>query len=274
MEKISVIMGVYNCQNFYRLKKSIESILNQTYKNFEFIICDDGSTNETYSYLREFSKLDNRIKVLRYSENKGLSYALNYCIKHSSGEFIARQDDDDISHPKRFAKQIDFLKENQSYDFVGSLANVVSNDEKIWGRYQVPEIPQKKDFLWNSPFIHPTIMFRKESLTQVSGYRVLKITRRCEDLDLFMRMYALGIKGYNLQEFLYDYSFENNDKKVYRKFKYRLDEAFVRFYGYKQMNMLIIGIPNIIKPIMVGLIPQRIMYRIKNKIMNREVSKQ
>ncbi len=108
MPKVSVIMGVYNCKDFQLLDKSIDSILEQTFPDFEFIICNDGSTNETLTVLKEYEKRDPRIKVLSYEKNKGLNYALNYCLKSASGEFIARQDDDDQSDKYRFEKQIKF----------------------------------------------------------------------------------------------------------------------------------------------------------------------
>ncbi|MCZ4406215.1 glycosyltransferase family 2 protein [Enterococcus lactis] len=145
MPKVSVIMGVYNCKDFQLLDKSIDSILEQTFPDFEFIICNDGSTNETLTVLKEYEKRDPRIKVLSYEKNKGLNYALNYCLKSASGEFIARQDDDDQSDKYRFEKQIKFLDTNREYSMVGTIADV-TDDTGIWGEYLVPEKPQKKDF--------------------------------------------------------------------------------------------------------------------------------
>ena len=262
MPKISVIMGVYNCKNFDLLNKSIDSILNQTFGDFEFIICDDGSTNETLRFLKEQEKKDKRIKIVSYERNKGLNYALNRCLKETNGEFIARQDDDDISYSDRLKKELNFLEQNQEYAIVGTLADVF-DDSGVWGEYEIPERPTKNDFYWNSPFMHPTIMIRKEAYEAVEGYRISKETRRCEDLDLFMRMYAKSYKGYNLQEKLYAYRMVNDPNVKYRPMKYRLDEAIVKYKGYKAMGNLLGGIPYVIKPILVGLIPQKILYKIK-----------
>lgn len=263
MPKISVIMGVYNCKNYNSLEKSINSIINQSYKNWEFIICNDGSTNNTLEMLNSVAALDKRIKVISYEKNCGLAAALNYCLKFAKGEYIARQDDDDdISRPDRFEKQLNFLIQNKNYDFVGSTCIVFDNNG-IYGKLKVPKIVTKNDFLWNNPFVHPTVIFSKKSLQLVNGYRIAKETKRCEDYDLFMRMYAKGFKGYNIQEDLYSYKSIIDKNKKYRPMKDRIDEAIVRYKGYKAMGILAKGIPFIIKPILIALIPAKVFAIIK-----------
>lgn len=264
MSMISIIMGVYNCKNIELLNKSVESIINQTYKDWELIICDDGSTDNTLEVLREIEKKDSRIKVLSYSDNHGLSYALNTCLKYVSGDYVARQDDDDVSFPERLEKQISFLENHPEYSIVGTNADVY-DDSGVWGEYIVEEEPSKKSFYWNSPFMHPTVMVRTEAYKKCNGYRVAKETRRCEDFDLFMRMYARGIKGYNIQEKLYSYRLINNPQIKYRPMKYRIDEAVVRYKGYRDMGVLLSGLPYIVKPLVIGLIPQKILYYIKSR---------
>ncbi len=265
MEKVSVIMGVYNCKNKKLLKKSIDSIINQTYSNWELIICNDGSTDNTLEVLEDIARTDERIKIVTYEKNRGLNYALNTCLEMASGEYIARQDDDDISKAVRLEKQVSFLDNNSEYAFVGTMAYVF-DDSGVWGEYKVQEKPTKTSFYWNSPFMHPTILIRKDAIDECGGYRVAKETRRCEDLDLFMRMYAKGYIGYNIQEKLYEYRIENNPAKKYRPMKYRIDEAIVRYKGYKSLNILSVrGVLYVVKPIIIGIIPQRILYFIKKK---------
>lgn len=264
MPKISVIMGVYNCKDYKMLEDSVTSIINQTYRDWEFIICNDGSTNDTLDILKNVAKLDGRIKIISYDENKGLANALNYCLKFAEGELIARQDDDDISLPERFERQVIFLNEHKEYNLVGTIAHVY-DDNGIWGTYGLAEKPIKSTFLWNSPFLHPSILMYKSDLLKLDGYRVAKETRRCEDYDLFMRMYAAGMRGYNIQEKLYKYRVVRNSDKKYRPVKYRIDEAFVRYKGFKAMGIFWKGIPYILKPIIIGLIPQCIFKRIKEK---------
>lgn len=263
MPNVSVIMGVYNCKDFNLLKKSVDSVIHQTYRDWEFIICNDGSTDHTLDMLREIEKTDPRIRVISYEHNRGLGAALNACLKEAQGNYIARQDDDDQSRPDRFEKQINFLDRNKKYAFVGCIADVY-DDDGIWGEYKVAERPQKRDFYWNSPFMHPTVIVRKEVYHAVHGYRVAKETRRCEDIDLFMRMYAAGYVGYNIQEKLYIYKMINDPNKKYRPMKDRIDEAVVKWRGYKKLGIFFPkGILYVLKPIIIGIIPQPILYRIK-----------
>lgn len=264
MSKVSIIMGVYNCKDKSLLKNSVESIINQTYTDWEFIICNDGSTDDTLNYLYEIEKLDNRIRIVSYKENRGLSYALNYSLNVASGEYIARQDDDDYSYPNRLERQVQYMIQHPEIDIVGCLADVY-DDTGIWGKYSVVEKPENKDFLWNSPFNHPTTVFRTSSLLKVGGYRTAKETRRCEDYDLFMRMYAAGFRGRNLQEILYKYWIKNDATKKYRPMKYRIDEAVVRYKGYKALHIMIPGCVFVLKPIVIGFIPQRLFRIIRGK---------
>lgn len=263
MARVSVIMGVYNCKDFSLLKKSIDSIIKQTFIDWEFIICNDGSTDDTLQLLNEAAQSDARIKVISYQQNRGLAYALNQCIKASTGEYIARQDDDDISETTRFQEQVQLLDTHPEYAVVGTNARVF-DDGGFWGTYKNVEFPETESFLWNSPFAHPTVMMRKDALISSGCYRVAKETRRCEDYDLFMQMYALGYKGCNIQKMLYQYRIVNNNKK-YRPMKYRLDEAKVRFIGYRKLGLLPKGLPYVLKPVVIGLIPQSIFKKIRDR---------
>lgn len=259
---VSIIMGVYNCKNKHLLEESVKSIVNQTYNNWELIICNDGSSDNTYKVLKEIQKLDKRINVVSYNENKGLPYALNECLKSSRGIYIARQDDDDISYPNRLDKEVLFLENNKEYALVGSIAEVY-DDDGVYGEYNLEEKPTNESFLWNSPFLHPSIVIRKEVLKKCDGYRIAKETRRCEDYDLFMRMYSLGYKGYNIQEKLYKYRIDRNETKKHRPMKYRIDEYIVRKINFKKLG---INFPKrliySIKPILVGLLPNSLVKKI------------
>lgn len=111
--EISVIMGVYNLSPRY--KEAIKSILDQTFSNFEFIICDDKSTDNTLQVLKEIAKKDNRIKIISNKQNMGLGASLNHCLKFARGKYIARMDDDDFSNKDRFQIEFDFLEKHPEY---------------------------------------------------------------------------------------------------------------------------------------------------------------
>ena len=162
MALVSVIMGVYNCKDYEVLENSINSIINQSFTDWEFIICNDGSTNDTLQEIKKYEKIDNRIKVVSYKENRGLAYALNYCLKFAKGKYIARQDDDDYSELNRLKVQVEFMVNHPEYAIVGANA-FVYDDDGIWGQYIVEERPEKASFFWNSPFAHPIVLIDKQA---------------------------------------------------------------------------------------------------------------
>lgn len=258
MPEISVLMSVYNSNDEDMLRLAVDSILHQTYQDFEFIICDDGSTDGTLETIKKIVNNDGRVVLIQNIRNSGLAYSLNYCLSIAKGKYIARMDADDISLPMRLYKQIEFLDNNSKYILVGCNAELFDDKNGRWGLRKKKEKPQKEDFLFGSAFIHPTILIRTEILKGLSGYRVCKETLRAEDYDLFMRMYADGYLGYNIQEPLYRFR-EDNAAFNRRSYKYRLDEAKVRYYGFKKMGILAKSFPYIIKPLIVGLIPQQVL---------------
>lgn len=259
---VSVIMGIYKMMNKESIVKlAIDSILNQTYKDFEFIICDDGSNDGTYEMVQNLIKNDKRVILIRNKENKGLAYSLNHCLSIAKGKYIARMDADDISMSNRFEKQVKFLDEHLEYAVVGCNMLYI-NENGIWGNRVLAEKPTKKSFLFTSPFAHPTVIMRKEILDLLNGYKVEKITRRLEDYDLFMRLYANGYKGYNMQEFLYQFR-EDNDAFKRRAYKYRWDEIQVRYRGFKALDLMPSGFLYVIKPLIIGLIPQVILAKLR-----------
>jgi glycosyltransferase involved in cell wall biosynthesis len=268
MPTISVIMSVFNTNDEEVLRLSIESILSQTFKDFEFIICDDGSTDGTYETLLKICKIDRRIILIKNKNNMQAAAARNRCISLSQGEYIAIMDADDFSAADRLQTQLEFLERNQEYGFVGSSAGLF--DEKgIWGYRCYKKIPENGDFLFVLPFVHASIMFRKKALEAVNGYRVAKETIRTEDYDLLMRMYACGIKGVNLEGNLY-FVREDYAALKRRKYRYRINEAFVRYKGFKALGLMPSGFLYVIKPLLVGIIPRGILNLLKDKYYKRK----
>ena len=251
--KVSIIMGIYN--GAQTMDEAIESICSQSFTDWEFIICDDASTDDTWRKLEEWSRKDSRIKVLRNSENLRLAGTLNRCLSYASGKYIARMDDDDISYPGRLQEQVSFLEEHPEYAFAGSQVDAFDGKHLISNYWKRKEKPQKKDFLEASQFIHPTVVFRKEALLQLEGYRAIKETRRAEDYDLFMRLYAAGFKGYNIQTPLLRYFVD--DRKI--SYQSRLDEVRVRYQGFKCLGLMPGALPYVFRPLLVALIPKKML---------------
>ena len=268
--KISVIMGVYNQWNREQLQEAVNSILNQTFRDFEFIIWDDGSHPEAAGYIKELADLDDRIILAGKDQNHGLAYSLNGCIALARGKYIARMDADDISLPERLMTQYNFLEAHPEYAWCGCNTNLFDNDG-IWGIRTMPEFPQEHDYLKYSPYVHPTVMFRSLVFDSNEGYLESEETLRCEDYEIFMRLRKAGLSGCNIQKCLFCY---REDKEAYgrRKFKYRISEAKLRLRNFKEMGILFpFGWLYVIRPIVGGLVPNAVLAAIKRYKGNREM---
>lgn len=250
---VSVIIGTYN-PVLEHLEMSIKSIISQSYSNWEMWLCDDGSDTEIQNQIKELAKIDGRINYIRNEHNNGLASALNRCLQCSRGEFVARMDDDDYSTVDRFERQVYFLMNNNEYSWVGSLAYLF-DENGIWGEGNRIEMPDKKDYLKYSPYIHPSVMFRKSIFDVAGMYCTKKTTLRCEDYELFMRFAAMGLRGYNIQEKLFWY--REPELKMKRKWKYCINEMLIRIQGFYRLKIGG-GLPiiYIFKPIIVCCMAQ------------------
>lgn len=260
---ISVIMGIYNEKNQNQVMQAIDSILEQTYCNLEFVICDDGSTPEFYQWLEEYCRKDERIHLIRKENNQGLAAALNSCLGVAKGSYIARMDADDISEVNRLEKQIEFMQQHPEYALVGCNADLI-DDKGTWGERILVEKPQNKEFLRTSPFIHPSIVIKTDVLREMEGYSLEKYAERTEDYELFMRLYVAGYRGYNMQEKLFYY---REDRNAYqkRKYRYRINESRVRYRGFRKLGILRGHIRYVIKPLLVGILPVGLVQRIRKR---------
>ena len=260
---VSFIMGVYNTKNFDDLRRSVDNMLGQTYENIEVVVCDDCSTNGAYEFLVDNYGNDDRIRIVRNEVNGGAGVARNHALGLAKGEYIAIQDDDDYSDMTRIEKQVDFLKKNQGFDFVS--AGLAKFDELgIWSSIMLKEQPDKRDFKIYSQHVHAATLFRTEILRSVGGYRIAKETSHGEDYDLFMRLYAKGARGFNLQEILYYYNFKR-DFSRHIKYKYKINEAKIRFKGFRDMKLPLVDYIYVLRPLIAGLIPERIKSKIKKQ---------
>lgn len=224
--KITVIMSVFNGSKF--LAESIQSILDQTFKEFEFIIINDGSTDNSLDIIRSFESADSRIKVIS-KLNEGLAKSLNTAISISKGEYIARMDADDISYKNRLEKQYEFMQKNKSIDLCGcsmdiidELGNVTS--EKIQASNN-HEILKKRFF--QSPILHITFFGKKLFFLKNNGYR--EEFKYAQDYDLVMRGIDAGAKICNIKHKLVQYR-DYRQKIEPEKFiqQFRMTELIVK----------------------------------------------
>ena len=213
---VSVVMPVYNSEKY--LKESIGSILNQTFKEFEFIIINDGSNDNSLEIIKSFK--DSRIIVINQT-NGGISNALNNGIRIARGKYIARMDADDFSLKERLAKQLCFFLENPGYVLIGSNATFIDvNGEILYNSNLVLTDMEIRNLLPSNPFFHSSTMFLRDAFYETGGYNEL-IRHHFEDRILWSQMSKFG-KLYNLSENLIYYrlvpeSVSNKSKDVLKQ---------------------------------------------------------
>ena len=232
-KKISIIMGIYNCAN--TLPEAIDSILAQTYDNWELIMCDDCSTDDTYKVAEEYkNKYPEKIILIQNEKNSKLAFSLNHCLENATGNYIARMDGDDIAVPERLEKQLQFLDEHPEVQLVGT-AMQRFNENGLNDIYYPPEKIDKYTLATHVPFCHATILTYKYVYDELNGYTVAERTVRGQDCDLWYRFFAKGFNGTNMMESLY---LVREDKNAIRRrtAKRRWYAYQTEMIGYKLLN--------------------------------------
>jgi len=250
--RISVIMGIYNCAS--TLAEALDSLLAQTYQDYKVILCDDGSSDNTYEVAQSYvDRYPGKFVLIQNERNMGLNHTLNYCLQYVDTEYVARMDGDDISLPQRFAKQISFLDIHPEYAIVST--PMIYFDEKgeyRRGRGGYEVTPQM--FPAGPPFCHATCMIRNSAYKSVGGYSIDKKLLRVEDVHLWFKMYIAGFKGYVLEEPLYAMRDDRNAKSR-RRFKYRINSFRVRWNGYPKIGLSKWTRLYAFYPVLVGMLP-------------------
>jgi len=201
--KISVIMSVFNGEKY--LREAIDSILSQTFTDFEFIIVNDGSTDNSLSIIKGYS--DRRIRLIDNEQNIGLTKSLNKVIKQARGEYIARQDADDISLPNRFEEQVRHFDQHPEVALLGTSAYRIDEQGRITGRVKVKEKPGE-DLLKRNQFNHGSTMFKRQVVIRLAGYN--ELFKYCQDYELWLRI-AKYYEVRNLPQILYKLRFHQEN---------------------------------------------------------------
>lgn len=204
---ISVLMPVYNGSRY--LTEAVESILTQSFRDFEFVIVDDGSTDDSLTILESYAAKDDRIRLIS-RPNTGIVGALNDGLAAARGEFVARMDADDIAMPERFSRQVDFLRANLDVVCVGCGALQIDSRGNHLIPWTLPlddETIQSQHLKGSTSLVHPGVMFRREAVAAINGYN--SAIPVAQDLDLWLR---LGEKGRlaNLPNLLLKYRVHDN----------------------------------------------------------------
>jgi glycosyltransferase involved in cell wall biosynthesis len=187
---ISVVMPVYNSARY--LREAVESILSQTFGDFEFLIFDDGSTDGSVALLREYARRDPRIRLIESAHAGYVAHLIAGCAQ-ARGEFIARMDSDDVSLPERFQLQVEHLRAHADCVLVGSRVMLIDPDGRPirqWASATTHEEIDQAHLARGWPMVHPSVMIRRLAFEQVGGYQ--KKYETLEDVDLFLRLAEVG----------------------------------------------------------------------------------
>jgi glycosyltransferase involved in cell wall biosynthesis len=199
--RLTILMPVYNAEKF--LRKSITSILNQTFTDFEFIVFNDGSTDNSQEIIKQYADSDNRIKYFSSKRNKGYVYFLNKGLKLSRTEYIARMDGDDISLPRRFEKQVAFMDKHKEIGVCGTFLKTFGYRKSVW------PLPKQHDdilagMLFENMLHHPTVIIRGKMVSDFNELYKAEFMP-AEDYEYWVRLGFLGVKFANIGEVLYRY---------------------------------------------------------------------
>lgn len=194
-------MAVYDGEKY--LQEAVDSILAQTFQDFEFIIVNDGSSDATRNLLEGYAKKDPRIKIY-HQEHLGLAASLNYGCSLAQADYIARMDADDISLPDRFMKQLDYLEKYPHLVVLGGGVDLIDDQGRKLGSINQASshLEIRKILISANPVFHPTVMMRRKAWMQIGGYR--KQFQFAEDYDLWVRM-ILKYEIQNMQDTLLKY---------------------------------------------------------------------
>ena len=250
--EISVIMSVYNGEKFVR--KCIESILNQTFTRFEFIIIDDGSTDNTKNIIKEYEKKDERIILIENETNQGLTKNLNKALSIAKGEYIARMDADDISTKDRLQTEYEYLKKHKEITVVSCIGQYIDENDNLEEVKYMPESNEEIVAMMHkvNPILHPGVMFRKKEIEEIGNYD--ERYKVVQDYNLWFRCMKEGYKFYNIQKILLYFRRDKSYNKRKSK-KYRKVDIKVRIEGYRLNKISLYKRIYIIIPIMLYILP-------------------
>ncbi len=254
-------MPVYNAGDF--LVEAIESIRNQSYSNWELVVVDDCSTDNSWKILQELASKDKRIKVFKNRTKKYLSGSLNFALKKARGEYIARMDADDISLPWRFKKQIELLEENAQLVAVGGHEEIINETGEITGFKKFPVSPKEcREVIINYMAIQPPVLMARAEVMKNLRYDT-KMAKN-DDIDLHFQLLQHGELG-NVDDFIFQYRMRNDSlthskvKAVYfMALKVRLRAIFK--YGYRPNLFRFLLLP--FETGLVALLPPELVMRL------------
>jgi glycosyltransferase involved in cell wall biosynthesis len=267
--RVSIILPTYNGGRF--IGQAIESVLKQSFEDFELLVIDDGSTDETPEIIYHFSERDPRIIYLNNDKNLGIQKSLNRGMREAKGEYIARIDDDDVWIDKdKLRKQVDFLDAHLDHVLVGTGAVIVNEKGKELFRYFNPETDTeiREKILGKICFTHPTVMFKKDATIKVNGYDENEKIRDREDYDLWLKLGIIGklanLRIIGVKKMLRSGSITSKNK--IKRFKERI--KFIKKYRKCYPNYLRSLLRSYLRLIVYGYLDFSYFQVVKSRLKN------
>jgi len=266
--KISVIMPVFNCEKY--LDESINSILNQTYRDFNFFIINDGSTDNSEKIIKNYQEKDDRI-ILLTQNNQGVTKSLNKGIRNCRGKYIARMDADDVCAPKRFELQLEYLEKYPNTDIVGCLVSLISEKGKLIRSLDdlpLEDYQIKWHLIFGSPLIHPALMIRRRIFDDIGYYD--DSLNVAQDIELWRRL-SHHIKFYNIPERLFDLRIhKESTSSLFRNEQERIrNKSLVQYINTLTGMKYKISDINLLIKLMKNGISNFSQFRFSTNILNR-----
>ena len=250
---VSVIMSEYNTDED-TLEKSIQSVLDQSFTDFEFIIIDDCGQTDVAQFVRRFA--DERIKVVKNPRNLGLAASLNHAVKVAQGQYLIRMDSDDLSLDGRFARLVDVIEQHPEYAVVSSRVLEVADGQES-GVLGTPGEKKTANVLAGDVPVHAAAIMNRQAILTVGGYPEID---RAEDFGLWCELLLQGYQLYMIADILYVYNVNRADYQK-RTLKYRRGEIAARRYYNRLLGGGWTGQLRIAKSLLAGILPGGVMQK-------------
>jgi len=266
---VSILMPAYNAEKY--IGEAIESILNQTFRDFEFIIIDDASTDDTWNIIQKYKTKDKRIITLKNTINQKICKTLNEGISIAKGKYIVRMDADDWSFPDRIKKQYRYMESHRNIIISGGSMLVCDSNLNQYARRDYPTENEelRKSILRFSPFSHPTVIFKTKIAKKIGGYHTLY----AEDIELYLKLGKYGVFG-NIEDTLIKYreitsSMTNTKLRIteMHTLKHRLTAVLKYGYNFSFFDLIY----NLFQLISVFVIPAKLKIYLFNKFRNKSI---
>jgi glycosyltransferase involved in cell wall biosynthesis len=264
--RVSVVMSAYNAER--ALRPAVESILGQSFRDFEFIVIDDGSRDATASILEQYA--DPRLQVVR-QENRGLTASLNRGVALSTGEYVARMDADDVAHPDRFREQVAFLDAHPDVGVVGTAYEEIDADGRIIGHRIFPtdDAALRRVLIRYNPFFHSSVMIRRRILAEVGPYDEAR-SLLVEDYELWFRV-ARVTRIANLPAMLMQRRYSGENLSLARETEQLRQGVRLRWRVLRRGDYPLSAAIHLLRPALVSVLPGPARKRLRRALLGSRI---